>query len=204
LATDLDTPLDRLSWSVRATSGVHARIDGGPEPILRVGAMVPGVGRIDLEVADPEGNSSAVSISLQIIAPEGSEPETSDAKTGPDTSKLGFPSLESVSVDTIATAVLARSRSQDSGGRHTAYPNPFNAGVVLGYFVTAETPVRLAIYDGQGRHVRTLVDREQAAGRWQAVWDGRTADGDEAASGVYLYQGDAGPEHWRGKVLLLR
>jgi flagellar hook assembly protein FlgD len=64
--------------------------------------------------------------------------------------------------------------------------------------------VRLRIYDAQGRQVRDLVDGAREAGAWTAAWDGRTEDGQEAASGVYLYRGEAGPVRWSGKVVLLR
>ena len=43
--------------------------------------------------------------------------------------------------------------------------------------------VRLSVLDVQGREVAVLIRGEQQAGRYQAVWDGRTTRG-EAPEGV--------------------
>jgi hypothetical protein len=47
-------------------------------------------------------------------------------------------------------------------------------------------PVRIALYDALGRHVRTLVDEPLAAGRTTWTWDGRDAAGRPAPRGVYF------------------
>jgi flagellar hook assembly protein FlgD len=44
----------------------------------------------------------------------------------------------------------------------------------------------VAIYDLQGRRVRTLFDEERPAGPAEAEWDGLDDRGSRAASGVYL------------------
>jgi flagellar hook assembly protein FlgD len=43
-----------------------------------------------------------------------------------------------------------------------------------------------------GRHIRTLVNQRQPAGRYAITWDGRDEQGEALASGVYLYQLRAG------------
>ncbi|MCX6162091.1 MAG: T9SS type A sorting domain-containing protein, partial [Ignavibacteriae bacterium] len=43
--------------------------------------------------------------------------------------------------------------------------------------------VRLAVYDVMGREVESLVNERQAAGSYEAVWDGT-----RFASGVYFYR----------------
>ena len=57
------------------------------------------------------------------------------------------------------------------------YPNPFNAGTQIVYTLSEAGPVELAIYNVRGQRVRTLVQSVQAAGRYQIVWDGRSAQG---------------------------
>lgn len=64
---------------------------------------------------------------------------------------------------------------------HPAYPNPFNPEAVVEYEVAAETDVRLSLYDVTGREVVRLVDRRQAAGRYEV----RLQAG-ALPSGVYL------------------
>ncbi len=67
-----------------------------------------------------------------------------------------------------------------------AWPNPFNPTTTLAYTLGRDADVRLALYDVQGRRVRTLVAGRQAAGAHQVRWDGRTDQGVRAASGVYF------------------
>lgn len=66
------------------------------------------------------------------------------------------------------------------------YPNPFNPGTRVEFGVARAQWVQLAVFDVTGRRVATLVDGMMPAGRHQVTWDGRTAAGVEAASGVYL------------------
>jgi hypothetical protein len=64
--------------------------------------------------------------------------------------------------------------------------------------------VKLSIFDAQGRHVATLVDRIMTPGFKEATWDGKSHDGRVAASGVYFYRLKAGHEVLTRKMLLLR
>jgi flagellar hook assembly protein FlgD len=43
-----------------------------------------------------------------------------------------------------------------------------------------------------GRHVRTLVNQTQQAGRYAINWDGRNEQGRPVASGTFFYQLRAG------------
>lgn len=71
------------------------------------------------------------------------------------------------------------------------YPNPFNGQTVIEYSVpegTSNTPVRLEIYDILGRKVATLVNTQQAAGRYQVRWDAENTQGNLLSSGTYFYR----------------
>jgi len=48
--------------------------------------------------------------------------------------------------------------------------------------------VTLAVYDINGRLVRTLVGQPLGAGSHAVVWDGKDAMGRAVASGVYVYR----------------
>jgi len=52
--------------------------------------------------------------------------------------------------------------------------------------------VRLAVYDFLGQKMRVLIDQHQEGGYHQVEWDGRDAQGQAVASGVYLYRIEAG------------
>ena len=67
-----------------------------------------------------------------------------------------------------------------------AYPNPFNSSVRIPYSLATETSVELIVYDLLGQKIRRLVHGRQAAGAYEAGWDGLDGAGLEMASGVYL------------------
>lgn len=67
-----------------------------------------------------------------------------------------------------------------------AFPNPFNPVTVI-RFATARTgPVRVGIFDAQGRRLRILADRVMTAGDQSETWDGRDDQGVLVPSGVYF------------------
>ncbi|RKU28100.1 hypothetical protein C6499_10515 [Candidatus Poribacteria bacterium] len=72
------------------------------------------------------------------------------------------------------------------------YPNPFNPETWIPYQLSEPAAVRLTIYDIQGHIVRDLDLGHQRAGMYQsrsraAYWDGKNAQGESVASGVYFY-----------------
>ena len=72
------------------------------------------------------------------------------------------------------------------------YPNPFNPETWIPYQLALPTEVTVAIHAADGRLVRTLALGYQAAGVYKskgraAYWDGRNAQGEPVASGVYFY-----------------
>jgi hypothetical protein len=71
------------------------------------------------------------------------------------------------------------------------YPNPFNPSTSIAYDLASQATVTLRIYNVLGQLVRTLVNTEQDAGSYEAVWDGRNIDGQQVSSGVYLYRLEA-------------
>ena len=70
-------------------------------------------------------------------------------------------------------------------GLNDPFPTPFNAEVTIPFALAEAGPVRLVVYNLMGQQVRVLADGWVAAGAHRVRWDGRTAAGVEAASGVY-------------------
>lgn len=66
------------------------------------------------------------------------------------------------------------------------YPSPAHGASRLQYQLPRAARVELAIFDAQGRLVRTLVDRDLPAGRGSATWDGRVNGGGSAPPGLYF------------------
>ena len=77
------------------------------------------------------------------------------------------------------------------------YPNPFNPETWIPYQLAEPAEVKVSIYSADGKLVRTLDLGQVPAGIYQnrsraAYWDGRNAQGESVASGVYFYTLSAG------------
>jgi flagellar hook assembly protein FlgD len=83
-------------------------------------------------------------------------------------------------------------------------PNPFNPSTTIAFSLPESAPVTLAIYDVNGRMVRTLVSGERAAGMHEVVWNGMDDNGRAVASGVYVYRLAAGNDVSIRRLALIR
>lgn len=87
-------------------------------------------------------------------------------------------------------------------------PNPFNVATVIRYQLSAvggrPTAVTLRVYNLLGQEVRTLVDEKLKPGRYEAVWNGKSNNGMDVASGIYFYQLKIGRLSQTRKMLLLQ
>ena len=79
------------------------------------------------------------------------------------------------------------------------YPNPFNPKTIISYQLSDNGPVQLSVYNSLGQKVKTLVDREQAAGKNSVTFDARNL-----ASGVYYYKLSSGAFNRVRKMILLK
>ncbi len=84
------------------------------------------------------------------------------------------------------------------------YPNPFNPRTTLTYVLRQSGHVHLAIYDTQGRRIRTLVEGIETSGEHRTDWNGQSDAGVEVSSGVYFVRLDAGGAVRTRKVVLLK
>lgn len=79
------------------------------------------------------------------------------------------------------------------------FPNPFNPVTTIGYAVDVPGPVRLQIFDAQGRLVRTLVDGVQTAGAYEVSFQAG-----DLPSGTYFYRLEAGSRQLTRAMMLLK
>jgi hypothetical protein len=84
------------------------------------------------------------------------------------------------------------------------YPNPFNPETRISYYIPRASHVRLEVFNILGRKIRTLQDEDQMAGNNEVTWDGRDDEGNEVASGIYLYKLEAGDLSQSKKMVLIR
>lgn len=79
------------------------------------------------------------------------------------------------------------------------HPNPFNPTTNIKYEVPEHTYVKLEIFDVLGRSVRSLVNEEKPAGRYEIEFDGSSL-----ASGLYYCRITAGDFIQTKKMMLLK
>jgi hypothetical protein len=79
------------------------------------------------------------------------------------------------------------------------YPNPFNPTTVIKYSITKEAKVTLKVFDVLGRVVETLVNTKQAANSYEVSFNAS-----KLASGVYIYQLEAGDFVQSMKMMLIK
>lgn len=68
------------------------------------------------------------------------------------------------------------------------YPNPFNSETVIEYNVPQSGTVTLRVIDMLGHTVTELVNRNQQAGHYRAVWNGKDDAGRSVGTGIYFYE----------------
>ncbi|MBN1561603.1 carbohydrate binding domain-containing protein [candidate division KSB1 bacterium] len=83
------------------------------------------------------------------------------------------------------------------------FPNPFNPGTTIEYYIDEPTDVEITIYNIEGHAiVSSHVHRD--VGWHSFTWNGSTDDGTTCASGVYIYRFSAGKVRLAKKMHLLR
>jgi len=162
--------------------------------------MTPGLGQAQPRLAASvvgAGGIEANQASLRLTGTLG-QPVVGTLTTGGYTVEAGFWFTENTPQ---ATPIEADDAAEVPTQVHLApnYPNPFNPQTTIGYALPQAGPVRLIVYDAQGREVARPVDRPQAAGRYTVTFDARALP-----SGAYFYRLAAGAIVKTGSMLLLK
>ena len=83
-------------------------------------------------------------------------------------------------------------------------PNPFSDRTTFSFELKYADHARLALYDPQGRLVRTILDGTVGPGRHIYYWDGRDDAGRDTAAGTYFYRLTAAGISYSRKAVLAR
>jgi len=79
------------------------------------------------------------------------------------------------------------------------------ANTTIRFILSHSNRITLTIYDANGKEVKKLVDDQTlSAGEHEVRWDGRTSNGNAAASGIYFYKLVAGTQNVVRRMLLIR
>ncbi len=84
------------------------------------------------------------------------------------------------------------------------YPNPFNPSTTINYTIGSESQVNVSIYNVAGQLVRSYDMGYLWAGTYSLVWDGTSADGASAPSGIYFLRIQAGNDFFTQRMLLMK
>jgi len=84
------------------------------------------------------------------------------------------------------------------------YPNPFNGETIIRFQLPSAQRVRLYIFNIRGQRVATIVDEEMDPGYHQVTWDGRTADNQQVATGIYIYLIQVGTNKASRKLTIIK
>ena len=79
------------------------------------------------------------------------------------------------------------------------YPNPFNPTTQIQFSLLRDSDTRLVVFDLMGRQVQVLIQGTFTAGTHSVTFDGTNL-----ASGVYLYELQAGTQRLTGKMILMK
>jgi hypothetical protein len=103
----------------------------------------------------------------------------------------------------MSTDQLAKVQPPQSYSLLQNYPNPFNAGTVIRFNLKDASDWNLTVYNITGQVVRTFSGHDEAS-QVSVEWNGRDNNGNEAASGVYLYKVKAGDYSSSKKMTLIK
>ena len=124
-------------------------------------------------IADAIGEPGIVSVTWQVMALDVLDSTWSD--NGPFSLTLNSSPLSTHLNQIPSDYVLEQN-----------YPNPFNPSTTIRYGLPEDAIVSLRIYDLRGNVVQTLESGRKAAGWYELVWNGETANGLTISTGIYF------------------
>ncbi len=84
------------------------------------------------------------------------------------------------------------------------YPNPFNNKTSIQFNLAETGLVKLKIYNVLGQEVRTITNAYMEKGNHRLYWDGINDQGEHVASGIYIYNLEAGGMQLSKKMTYLK
>ena len=84
------------------------------------------------------------------------------------------------------------------------YPNPFNPVTAISFTARNAGFATLNIYNQKGQLIKTLLKDNILSGNHKLIWEGKDNQGNNVASGVYLYKLQMNGTTLTKKMLLLK
>ncbi|MDP2842144.1 MAG: FG-GAP-like repeat-containing protein, partial [Acetobacterium sp.] len=77
-------------------------------------------------------------------------------------------------------------------------------GVKVNYNLKSAEPVKISIYNVEGRLVNRVVDGMQEAGQHQLIWNGSSNSGAKVSSGIYVCRAEVGKKSVSQKIVYVK
>lgn len=87
---------------------------------------------------------------------------------------------------------------------HNNYPNPFNPSTTIVFEIPKREFVTLQIFNVNGELIKTLLNENLDAGRFEKNWNGKDEYGNQVVSGIYFYRIKAGHFESSRRMILLK
>ena len=199
----------------RSTGDAHTALTGPPDPVSLSPSTVYQSASNHSFAVSGEGFSPAPTLSLKLggttIAGTGvtrASDQSITASFATQNQALGLYNLEVVNADGSSATIVNALQIDFAPGAVFYTDNLLRPGVTgnATFDITTFTAGRVTVraYDLHGRLVRTLSDSDRPAGSFTVTWDGKTASGGWAPSGVYLVHTQGPKINHKTKVVLVR
>lgn len=87
---------------------------------------------------------------------------------------------------------------------YNIYPNPSTASTTISYSLIETKHTSIKIYDLQGKLINTILEKKQAPGKYQIMWNGTDNNGKEVKCGLYLVRLQAGRQFMTRPVEIIK
>jgi hypothetical protein len=184
--------------AITAFEGEHTR-----EGVMLRWAIAPGMSIEGFNIYRSLGRDASFSRLNGQLIPSGGASEYIDEDTAPGKTywyRLGAVADHGEWMSQVVSVVVPAAAL----ALYQNVPNPFNPTTVISFMLPQRARAMLAIYDVEGRLVRTLVDEVLDGGTKETTWDATDAQGHPVSSGVYLYRLEVGNQTITKKLTILK
>ncbi len=119
-------------------------------------------------------------------------------------------SVQSLSPNYNASIVLRKHKTSIDNqpaiemDKFNVYPNPVTTYATISYSLEKTNYTSIKIYDLQGKLINTIIDKTQAPGKYEIMWNGTDKNKKEVNSGLYLVRLQAGRQFITRSVEIIK